>query len=312
MVLKDIISWNTIIMAYAIHGFGRISIDLFCEMRGNGFQPNSSTFVSILLACSVAGLVNEGWEYYNSMKKDYGINPGIEHYGCMLDLLGRSGNLDLAKHFIEEMPLVPTARIWGSLLAAGRNNRNIELAELAAKQILALEHNNTGCYVLLANMYAEAGEWEDVERIKCLMKKEGLEKTIGCSMVEINSKTYRFINQDRSHVETNMIYDVLDIILRKIGEDVYVHSVTKFRPLEMAKRRANSPACHSVRLAICFSLISTTIGNPVLVKKNTRICEDCHTAAKKISETTRREIIVGDSKVFHHFRDGRCSCGDYW
>lgn len=312
MISRDVSSWNTIIMAYAIHGFGTKSIYLFSKMRDKGIQPNESTFVSLLTACSVSGMVNEGWKYFNSMKLDYGIDPGIEHYGCMIDLLGRKGNLDQAKIFIEEMPLVPTARIWGSLLTASRNNRNIELAELAAERILALEHDNTGCYVLLSNMYAEAGRWEDVERIKSLMRQRGLEKTVGCSFVETNCRLYRFINQDRSHVETNTIYAVLDIILRKIGEDKYVHSITKFRPLDLKRKRASSAESHSVRLAICFGLISTKLRSPVVVRKNTRICDDCHSAAKKISEMTKREIVVGDSKVFHHFIDGSCSCGDYW
>lgn len=312
MISRDVSSWNSIIMAYAIHGFGTKSIELFSKMRDKGIQPNESTFVSLLTACSVSGMVNEGWKFFNSMKLDYGIDPGIEHYGCMIDLLGRKGNLDTAKIFIEEMPLVPTARIWGSLLTASRNNRNIELAELAAERILSLEHDNTGCYVLLSNMYAEAGRWEDVERIKSLMKQRGLEKTVGCSFVETNCRPYRFINQDRSHVETNTIYAVLDIILRKIREDKYVHSITKFRPLDLKRKRASSAESHSVRLAICFGLISTKLRSPVVVRKNTRICDDCHNAAKKISEITKREIVVGDSKVFHHFIDGSCSCGDYW
>lgn len=312
MVCKDVVSWNTMIMAYAIHGFGRTSIQFFSEMRGKGFKPNGSTFVSLLTACSISGLIDEGWGFFNSMKVEYGIDPGIEHYGCMLDLLGRNGNLDEAKCFIEEMPLVPTARIWGSLLAASRNHNDVVLAELAARHILSLKHDNTGCYVLLSNMYAEAGRWEDVDRIKYLMKEQGLVKTVGCSMVDINGRSESFINQDRSHAHTNLIYDVLDILLKKIGEDIYLHSLTKFRPLDVAKKRGNSPEYHSVKLAICFGLISTAIGNPVIVRKNTRICDDCHRAAKKISQVTKREIVVGDAKVFHHFRDGCCSCRDYW
>ncbi|KAM1382725.1 hypothetical protein ACFX2F_035157 [Malus domestica] len=281
-------------------------------MRDNGIRPNESTFVSLLTACSVSGMVDEGWKYYNSMKRDYGIDPGIEQCGCMIDLLGQTGNLDSAKIFIEEMSLLPTARIWGSLLTASRNNRNIELAELAAEHILSSEHDNTGCYILLANMYAEAGRWEDVERLKSHMKQRGLRKTVACSFVETKRRPYRFINQDTTHVVTYMIYAVLDLILRKIGEDKYVHSITKFRPLDLKRKRANSTESHSVRLAICFGLISTEIIRPVVVRKNTRICEECHSAAKKISEITKREIVVGDSKVFHHFIDGNCPCRDYW
>lgn len=312
MVYRDVISWNTIIMAYAIHGFGANSIKLFSEMKEEGIKPNASTFVSLLLSCSTSGMIDEGWEYFSSMEEDYGICPGIEHYGCMVDIIGRSGNLDLAKHFIGEMPLDPTARIWGSLLAASRHHRNIELAELAAKHILALEQDNTGCYLLLSNMYAEAGRWGDVERIKCRMEKEGLEKTPGCSTVEIISKIYKFINLDMSHIYTNTIYDVLCILSRKIGEDIYIHSVSKFRPLDVIRKRSISPEFHSVRFAICYGLMQVSLGSPVFVRKNIRICEACHNAAKKVSEVTGREIVVGDQKMYHHFINGRCSCGDYW
>lgn len=312
MVYKDVISWNTIIMAYAIHGFGANSIKLFSEMKEEGVKPNASTFVSLLLSCSASGMIDEGWVYFTSMEKDYGIYPGIEHYGCMVDILGRSGNLDLAVRFVSEMPLVPTARIWGSLLAASRHHRNIEIAELAAKHITSLGHDNTGCYVLLSNMYAEAGRWGDVERIKFQMAKEGLEKSPGCSTVENNSKIYKFINLDMSHVNTDTMYDALSIMSRKIGEDIYIRSVSKLRPLDVIRKRSTSPEFHSVRLAICFGLIQVSLGSPVFVRKNVRICEACHSAAKKIAENTGREIVVGDQKMYHHFRNGRCSCRDYW
>ncbi|KAF2302119.1 hypothetical protein GH714_032851 [Hevea brasiliensis] len=170
---KNLVSWNAMIAAYAQNGFlerndyglcyswfGTTAIQLFSNMREKGIKPNGSTFVSLLSACSICGLVEEGWEFFNSMKRDYNIDHGIEHFGCMLDLLGRTGNLHVAKQFIEEMPLAPTARIWGSLLTASRNNNDIVLAELAAKHILSLDHDNTGCYVVLFNMYAEAGRWK--------------------------------------------------------------------------------------------------------------------------------------------------------
>ncbi|KAL0365699.1 UNVERIFIED_CONTAM: Pentatricopeptide repeat-containing protein, chloroplastic [Sesamum angustifolium] len=312
MLFKEIISWNTIIMAYAVHGFGAYCFRLFSDMMNDGMEPNGSTFVSVLSACSIAGLVDEGWKYFGSMKSDYGLDPGIEHYGCMLDLLGRVGNLDQAKRFIEEMPLTPTSRIWGSLLVASRHHRNLELAEMAASRILSLDTDNTGCYVLLSNMYAEVGRWEDVDRVRYLLTKQGLERTTGCSIVECNGKTYKFTNHDRSQTESNIIYAVLDILSRKVGEDPYVHSAYKFKPPDLLRRRDNSPMCHSVRLAICFGLIGTSIGEPVVIRKNIRICEDCHRATKRISEITNREIVVGDPKIYHHFKDGRCSCGDYW
>lgn len=219
VVFKDVVSWNSIIMAYAVHGYGRISICLFSEMITSGVNPNKSTFVSVLAACSICGMIDEGWDHFNSMKREYGIDPGIEHYGYMLDLIGRTGNFSSAKRFIEEMPFVPTSRIWGSLLNASRNHSEITVAEFTAEQIFKMEHDNTGCYVLLLNMYAEAGRWEDVNRIKLLMKSKGISRTTGRSTVEMKSRTHVFTNGDRSHMETNKIYEVLDFVSKMIGEE---------------------------------------------------------------------------------------------
>ncbi|XP_030511694.2 pentatricopeptide repeat-containing protein At4g35130, chloroplastic [Rhodamnia argentea] len=312
MLIKDVVSWNVIIMAHAIHGCGGKSIALFKEMKKYGVEPNASTFFSLLMSCSISGLVDEGWGYFNQMRGSYNIDPGIEHYGCVLDLIGRTGNLDHAKEFVKQMPLVPSARIWGSLLTASRKHGNIEMAEYAAKHILSLEHDNTGCCILLSNMYAEAGRWEDFEGIKSLMRKEGLTKTVGYSMMESGGKIHSFTNQDKCCQHASTIYGVLDIISKRIGVNIHLTRVTRFRPLDLANERAKSAAAHSVRLAISFGLISTAIGNPVLIRQNTRICEDCHSAVKKISDLSDREIIVVDAKVVHHFRDGCCSCSDYW
>ncbi|KAK9109344.1 hypothetical protein Sjap_017404 [Stephania japonica] len=312
MKLKDVVSWNTIIMGYAIHGCGRIAVDLFVAMQEEGIKPNASTFFSLLSSCSISGMIEEGWRYFNSMKQEYGIDPGIEHYSCMVDLLGRTGNLYLVKNFIWKMPLVPTAKIWGSLLRASRNNGNIEFAELAAEQIFSLGHDNTGCYVLLSNMYAELGRWDDVERIRCQMQNEGLTKAFKQSRVELSSRTCSFVNGDTSYIETPMIYDALDIIYAQIGESIYNPSASKFIPIDVLKKRASLPSTHSVRLALCLGLISSSVGTPIHIRKNARICESCHHVLKKTSLVTKREIIIGDSKIFHHFKDGKCCCGDYW
>ncbi|XP_010437515.1 PREDICTED: pentatricopeptide repeat-containing protein At4g35130, chloroplastic-like [Camelina sativa] len=314
VLVKDVVSWNSIIMAYAVHGFGRISVCLFSEMNSSKVNPNKSTFASLLAACSVTGMVDEGWEYFEMMKREYGIDPGIEHYGYMMDLIGRTGNFNAAKRFIEEMPFVPTARIWGSLLNASRNHIDINVAEFAAEQIFKMEHDNTGCYVLLLTMYAEAGRWKDVNRIKLLMERHDISRTPSRSTVETKSKTHVFTNGDRSHVETHKIYEVLDIVTRMIEEeeDTYVYCVSKLRPETLVKSISNSPRRHSVRLATCFGLISTETGRTVMVRNNTRICRKCHEFLEKASKMTRREIVVGDSKIFHNFSNGRCSCGNYW
>ncbi|XXG79504.1 hypothetical protein AAC387_Pa09g0554 [Persea americana] len=160
-------------------------------------------------------------------------------------------------------------------------------------------------------MYAEAKRWEDVDSMLALMKKEILEKTRGCSIIEINSLTSSFFNNDTSHIETNTIHEVLDFLSQKIGEGIQTTPI-KFKPRDILRTEASLPRSHSVRLAICVGLISTTVGTPILVYKNIRICDDCHHAVKMISKVTRREIIIGDSRIYHYIRDGLCSCGNYW
>ncbi|KAJ0969841.1 hypothetical protein J5N97_022718 [Dioscorea zingiberensis] len=261
---KDIVSWNTIIMCYGIHGQGKTALNLFTRMQENGFKPNKSSFLSVLRACSISGLVDEGWKHFNSMQQNHNISPQIEHYGCMVDILGFSGDLKMAIDFIDRMPMTPTARIWGSLLTASRNNKNIEVAEFAAKHIFRLKNDNTGCYVLLSSMYADAGRWNEVEVLRRLMRERGLQRTTGRSLVELNSKTCSFIDGDKSHKVSFLIHEVLDILPSRISVGT-CGSLT---------RR------HSVRLAVSFGLISSSVGAPVLVKKNIKMEKQAAAKAK--------------------------------
>ncbi|XP_031494263.1 pentatricopeptide repeat-containing protein At4g35130, chloroplastic [Nymphaea colorata] len=308
---KDVISWNSIISGYGVHGQGHEALELFREMNEAGMRPNASTFVSLLSSCSMSGLVYDGWKLFESMSEEYGISPQIEHYGCIIDLLGRMGCTDLAQSFIESMPLIPTARIWGSLLCACRHNGDITLAESTAEKILALEHDNTGCYILLSNMYAEVGRWEDVKRLRAMMRQQGLQKTIGVSVFDCINHTCSFSYADRSHPDYRRIRAVSEILSGMIGEATFV-TRRKFSSKEASEKKEHLPSGHSVRLAISFGLISTPVGTPILVRKNVRLCGGCHSAVKLISKTCRREIVVGDTTLFHHFKDGRCCCGDYW
>ncbi|XP_062216857.1 pentatricopeptide repeat-containing protein At4g35130, chloroplastic-like [Phragmites australis] len=308
---KDVISWNTMIIGYAIHGQGKAALEMFNEMKCNGLEPNESTFVSVLTACSVSGLATEGWLQFNLMQQEYGMIPQIEHYGCMTDLLGRAGDLREVLQFIENMPVAPTSRIWGSLLTASRNRNDIDVAEYAAEKIFQLEHDNTGCYVVLSTMYADAGRWEDVERIRSLMKEKGLQRTEARSLVELHGKECSFVNGDMSHPQSETIHELSDILSRKIGETLD-DPINHRDSVPYAPGRTVMPNKHSVRLAVAFGLISSKVGTPILVKKNVRVCNNCHYALKLISKYSRRKIVVGDTKIYHVFSDGSCCCGDYW
>eukprot|EP01018_Ginkgo_biloba_P029405 Gb_03473 [translate_table: standard] len=312
MLNRNVVSWSAMIDGYGMHGFGDDALELFFQMQQTGMKPNHITFVSVLSACSHTGLVDEGWHYFDSMVQDYCIAPRVEHYACMVDLLGRAGHLDEAQDFIEKMPLEPSACVWASLLGACRIHSNIELGERVAEHLFDLDPKNAGCYVLLSNIYAAVGRWDDSEKVRTIMKGRGLKATPGCSLIEVNNMIHAFFVGDRSHPQSDKIYALLQTLAGQMKEAGYMpntnfvlHDVDK----EVVEHMLSS---HSEKLAIAFGLINTSPGSPIRIAKNLRVCGDCHSATKFISKIARREIIMRDANRFHNFKDGFCSCGDYW
>jgi pentatricopeptide repeat protein len=189
---RNIVSWTAMISGYAQHGFAYKAVQLFEQMQREGIRPNHITFIAILSACSHGGLTNEGWHYFDSMVQDHCIGPSMEHYACMVDLLCRSGLLHEAEYFISKMPFEPDAFIWGILLGACRSHMNPDVGKLAAEHLFLLEPDNTGAYVLLSNIYAAAGMWDDVAKVRMVMKNKELKQTKGCSWIEIKNRVHVF------------------------------------------------------------------------------------------------------------------------
>jgi pentatricopeptide repeat protein len=312
MSQKDVVSWNVMIAGYGKHGKAQDGLELFEQMQEAGVTPTSITFVSVLSACSHAGLVDEGWHYFNCMSQYHAIKPIAEHYACMVDLLGRAGQLEEAALFIETMPVEPGADVLGALLAACRVHGNIELGEKVAERIFEQNPNNSGTYVVLSNIYAAAGRWDDAAKIRKLMTDRGVIKEPGCSWIEFKKKVHVFFVGDRSHPQTEEIYAALHILAGKMKLAGYVPD-TNLALHDVDEEQKEHILCyHSEKLAIAFALINTTPGTIIQIVKNLRVCIDCHTATKFISKITEREIVVRDANRFHHFKDGFCSCGDYW
>lgn len=309
---RDVISWTAMIAGYGMNGQGEKALRCFYQMREQGLKPNDVTFVVLLSACSHAGLVVEGWQHFDSMSKDYHIIPRLEHYACIVDLLGRAGRLEDAENFIQNMPVKPNAAVWGALLGACRIHCNIELAERVAGHLFEIEPENTGNYILLSNIYAAAGRWNDVESIRRMMEEKGIKPRAGCSWIEYKSKVCVFRVGDKSHPQAEEIYAMLRSLAGKMKDVGYVPA-TKFVLQNVEESEKENILCgHSERLALGFGLINTGPRLPIRITKNIRVCGDCHSAIKAISTIVGREIIVRDSQRFHHFRDGACSCGDYW
>ena len=312
---KNIISWNAMINGYSKHGCSKEALILFKEMEKEGMSPNEVTFLSILSACSHTGLVEEGWRIFSSMQEKYNTEPKAEHYTCIVDLLGRAGRLEDAKEFVEKMPMEPDVSTWGALLGACRVHKDMDMGRLAAERLFELDPQNPGPYVIMSNIYAAAGRWKEVEDIRQMMKMKGVTKEPGVSWIEINSEIQIFHAGSKTHPRTEEICNNLRQLTSQskgLGyipdTDFILQNVKDVKEEEEEEYLLQ----HSERLALSLGIISLPEKSTIRVFKNLRICGDCHNATKFISEITGRRIIVRDTKRFHHFEGGKCSCGDYW
>ncbi|KAF3546009.1 hypothetical protein DY000_02005187 [Brassica cretica] len=222
MVERDRVSWNAMIIGFAQNGYGNEALELFREMLGgSGEKPDHITMIGVLSACGHAGLVDEGRRYFSSMARDFGVAPLRDHYTCMVDLLGRAGFLEEAKSMIEEeMPMEPDSVIWGSLLGACKVHRNITLGKYVAEKLLEVEtSSNSGPYVLLSNMYAENGQWEDVMNVRKSMRREGVTKQPGFSWIEIQGRSHVFMVKDKRHPRKKQIHSLLDVLIAEMRQE---------------------------------------------------------------------------------------------
>eukprot|EP01018_Ginkgo_biloba_P038350 Gb_00522 [translate_table: standard] len=309
MAKRDVVSWNAMIAGCAQHGLGKEALKLFEQMQSTGMKPNHITFVGVLSACSHVGMIDEGRLYFDSMCKNHGITPREEHYACMVDLFARAGQLVEAEYLINKMPFEPNSLMWRTLLGACRVHGDLALGKRAADCLLKLEPQDTATYVLLSNIYAFAGRWDDTANVRKIMKDRRIQKEPGCSWVVVKNRVHAFLVGDRSHPQTEEIYEELERLTGQMEEEGYMTN-RNFVLHDIEEQQ--SLYYHSEKLAIAFGLISTVSGTPIRVIKNLRVCGKCHNAIKLISKIVRRQIVVRDANRFHHFKDGLCSCGDYW
>ncbi|PHT51905.1 Pentatricopeptide repeat-containing protein [Capsicum baccatum] len=312
MKSKTLASYNVMISGLAMHGNAYEALELFRKMTEEGMKPDDITFVSVLSAINHSGLVDLGREYFNTMIQIYKFTPKLQHYGCMIDLLGRAGKFDEAMAMIESMEIKPDGVIWGSLLGSCRIHKNLELGEYAAKNLFELEPENPGAYVLLSNIYAGARKWDKVALIRTFLNDQGMKKVPGCTSIEIDRVVHEFLASDIAHPRSNEIYKMLDEVDRLLEMAGHVPDTSEVHfemDEEWKEEKLNQ---HSEKLAIAFGLISTKPGTTLRIVKNLRVCGNCHEATKLISKIFNREIIARDRNRFHHFKDGSCSCLDYW
>ncbi|CAI0428281.1 unnamed protein product [Linum tenue] len=227
MPTHNVISWNSIISGFSHHGLGPQALEMFEEMRFSDVKPNELTFIAVLSACSHAGLVEKGKYYFDYMKDECFLQPTAGHYTCIVDLFGRFGLIDEAMSFIDQMRAdgleVPVS-VWGAILGACRVHRNVEVGAVAAENVLAIEPNRSGTYMILAEIYASVGRLNEVERVLTQMKKNGVKKQPGCSWIEMNDGGSVFLSGDKSHLEFDRIVEPLEVLhvdveLMSVGSD---------------------------------------------------------------------------------------------
>ncbi|XP_020270458.1 pentatricopeptide repeat-containing protein At4g21065 [Asparagus officinalis] len=309
---KNVVSWTSLIVGLAVNGFGGEALELFGAMERERLRPTEITLVGVLYACSHCGLVDKGFCYFDRIKEEYGILPKIEHYGCMVDLLGRAGCVEEAHDYVKRMPMEPNAVIWRTLLGACSMHKKLSLGETAWSKLKELDPGHSGDYVLLSNLYASVGRWRDVQKLRRNMFNGGVKKTPGYSLLEIGNRVHEFVMGDRSHPQSDEIYDKLEEVAKRLRKEGYVPKTSNVLADIEEEEKETALCYHSERLAIAFALISTSPAVPIRIVKNLRVCEDCHIVTKLISNVYEREIIVRDRSRFHHFKDGFCSCKDYW
>ncbi|KAL2349448.1 hypothetical protein Fmac_003448 [Flemingia macrophylla] len=258
----DAVAWTAIICAHAYHGKASEALRLFKEMQRSGVRPNAVTFIGLLNACSHSGLVKEGKQFLDSMNDKYGVNPTIDHYNCMIDVYSRAGLLQEALEVIRSLPFEPDLMSWKSLLGGCWSSRNLEIAMIAADNIFRLDPLDSATYVIMFNLYALAGKWDEAAQVRKMMAERNLRKEVSCSWIIVKGKVHRFVVDD---------------------------ALCYFR------ERKEQLLDHSERLAIAYGLICTPAETPIMVFKNTRSCKDCHDFAKRVSIVTGRELVVRDA-----------------
>ncbi|KAL7170822.1 hypothetical protein ACSBR2_035650 [Camellia fascicularis] len=310
--VQDIALWNAMLVGLAQHGHGEEALKLFKNMKLLGIKPDRVTFIGVLSACSHSGLISEAYSYFHSMHQDHGIQPEIEHYSCLVDALGRAGHVQEAQNLIASMPFEASASMYRALLGACRVLGDTESGKQVASRLLALEPLDSAAYVLLSNIYASTDQWDDMKNARKMMRRNNVKKDPGFSWIDVKNKMHLFVVDDRSHPQADMIYDKVEDLITMIKKEGYVPD-TGYVMLDVEEEeKERALYYHSEKLAIAFGLIVTSPSTIIRVIKNLRVCGDCHNAIKYISKVSQREIVLRDANRFHRFRDGTCSCGDYW
>ncbi|XP_047327874.1 pentatricopeptide repeat-containing protein At1g71420 [Impatiens glandulifera] len=308
---RDTFSWNSMLKAYALQGRANEAIELFGEMN---ICPDGATFVALLSACNHAGMVEQGEKIFDRMSSEFGIVPHLDHFACKVDILARSGRIAEADEFISTMPMKPDSVIWKSMLGACRRYGEIGLANRAMEKLKELDPGNSLGYVVMSNMYSSVGVYGLAGKIRNEMNGLGVRKEPGLSWIEVGNEVHEFGSGGERHPEGVEIRGHARRLVRKLKDAGYrAETGICYYDLD-EEQREEELLYHSEKLALVFGLMKLVGFEKMMIKinKNIGICVDCHNFMKVSSKVVDKEILIRDSNRFHHFKDGVCSCNDYW
>lgn len=292
----DVVSWNGLISGLASNGDISYALSMFDDMRLAGVKPDSVTFLSLIFACSHGGLFDLGLDYFHSMEKTYEVIPKLDHYVCLVDLLGRAGRLEEAMRVIETMPFRPDSLVYKTLLNACKLHGNVPLGEDMARRCVELDPYDPAIYLLLANLYDNAGLSDFGDKTRRLMRERGLRRSPGKCWMEVRSNICIFYTGETSHPKIDEINEKLEFL------------ITEFKKQGYTYRENQVKLYHSEQLSVALGLLSVPTMAPIRINKNSLICSHCHNFIMLVTQVVGREIIVRDGKRFHFFKKGQCSC----
>ncbi|XP_060672042.1 pentatricopeptide repeat-containing protein At4g33170 [Ziziphus jujuba] len=312
--IMNVVGWNAMMAAYAQQGDKNWTVKLFNLMRAQGLVPDEYSFLAILTSFCNAGMDVDTEQWFNSMMVDYGLEPGLEHYTCLVGALGRAGRLQDAERIAMTMPFVPDAAVWRALLSSSAIHGEADMACTMSYRLLELDPHDDSAYVIVANVLSSAGRWDEVAEVRKRMKDRRVKKEGGRSWIEMHGKIHVFLAGDRRHEMTDKIYAKLAELMEEIEKLGYIPVWDEMLHEVGEQEKREALRYHSEKLAVAFGVVSgaAPLGKPLRIVKNLRICRDCHEAIKYMSRVLDREIIVRDVNRYHRFRNGSCTCGGIW
>lgn len=310
----NVVGWNAMLASYAQQGDKNSTVELFNSMKAFRMSPDEYSFLAILTSFCNSRLVSEIEVWLRRMSVEYGVEPTLEHFTCLIDAMGRAGKLKEAERLAMSMPFMPDAAVWRALLSSSASHGAGDMALTMAKRLLELNQHDDSAYVIVANALSATARWEEVAVVRKMMKERQVKKKSGRSWIEVRGEVHVFLAGDRNHERIEEIYATLKELIWEIEKLGYVPIWDEMLHEVEEKEKKEALWYHSEKLALAYGVLTGVAppGKALRIVKNLKICRDCHQVFKYASRVLKREIVVRDVNRYHRFSNGSCTCEDIW